>query len=238
MADMGFGLSPDTVRHLAYRIAEKSGRKHPFHDESAGRAWLDGFRRRKARLTIRSPQPLSYCRALCSNPETINNFFGKLGAIYGRLNLISKPTLVYNLDETGVTIVHKPGKVIAQLGRRNVYAITSAEKGKTHTILACVSASGYTLPSVMIYRRKRAPPENVREGAVPNTLFCNTDSGWINEHIFMEFFNFFLANIPPTRPVLIVMDGHSSHMTIEVIKKARANNVHLLCLPAHTTHIL
>ena len=30
MADMGFGLSPDTVKRLAHRIAEKSGRKHPF----------------------------------------------------------------------------------------------------------------------------------------------------------------------------------------------------------------
>ena len=53
---------------------------------------------------------------------------------------------VYNCDETGVSIVHKSGKVLAKLGRRNVYAITSAEKGKTHTILSCVSASGYVLP--------------------------------------------------------------------------------------------
>ena len=28
------------------------------------------------------------------------------------------------------------------------------------------------------------------------------------------------------------------HMSIELIEKARANDIHLLCLPAHTTHIL
>ena len=238
MADMGFGLSPDTVKRLAYKIVERSGRKHPFRDEKAGRAWFDGFRRRHPKLTIRSPQPLSYCRALCSNPETINDFFGKLGAIYGKLNLISKPMLVFNLDETNVTIVHKPGKVVTELGRRNVYAITSAEKGKTHTILACVSASGYVLPPVMIYPRKKLPPPNVCEGAVPNTLFCNSENGWMNAELFLEFFKFFLANIPPIRPVLILMDGHGSHMSIDVIERARADNVHLLCLPAHTTHIL
>ena len=27
-------------------------------------------------------------------------------------------------------------------------------------------------------------------------------------------------------------------MTLEVIKMARDNDVHLLCIPAHTTHIL
>jgi len=166
---MGFGLCPDTVKGLAFRIVQKSGREHPFQDEKAGRAWFDGFRRRHPRLTIRKPQPLSYCRALCSDPETIKAFFGKLGSIqcvYGRLNLISKPMQVpvYNLDETGVTIVHRPGKVVTEVGRRNVHAITSAEKGKTHTILACVSATGYVLPPMMIYPRKTTPPENVREG--------------------------------------------------------------------------
>ena len=54
--------------------------------------------------------------------------------------LLSKPMNVYNVDESGVTIVHRPGRVVAELGRRNVYAVTSAERGKTHTILACVSA--------------------------------------------------------------------------------------------------
>ncbi len=88
---------------------------------------FEGFLRRHPKLTVRSPQPLSYCRALCSNQSVIDEFFGKLGGVYGKLNLISKPMLVYNCDETGV--VHKPGKVIAQLGRRNVYAITSAERG-------------------------------------------------------------------------------------------------------------
>ena len=34
------------------------------------------------------------------------------------------------------------------------------------------------------------------------------------------------------------MDGHSSHVPIDVIQLARDNDVHLLYLPAHTTHIL
>ena len=46
---------------------------------------------------------------------------------------------------------------------------------------------------------------------------------------------FFLENIPPVRPVHVIEDGHATHISIEL---AHANNVHLLCLPAHTTHIL
>ena len=47
-----------------------------------------------------------------------------------------------------------------------------------------------------------------------------------------------MRNIPPARPVLLVMDGHGSHVSIELIEVAHANDVHLLCLPSHTTHIL
>ena len=104
--------------------------------------------------------------------------------MYGLLNLISKPMQVYNADETGIS---KPGKVVAELGRRNVYAITSAERGKTHTVLSCVSASGHTLPPMMVYPRKKCVPENMREGAVPGTMFVNSETGWINANIFISF---------------------------------------------------
>ena len=45
-------------------------------------------------------------------------------------------------------------------------------------------------------------------------------------------------NIPSARPVLLVQDGHGSHVSIEIIEMARVNDVTLLCLPAHTSHIL
>ena len=46
---------------------------------------------------------------------------------------------VYNVDETGISVAHKPGKVLTALGRKHVYSITSGEKGKTHDYSVCVS---------------------------------------------------------------------------------------------------
>ena len=111
MADMGFGVSREGVMGMAYTIVTKSQRKHPFSKDTAGRAWFEGFPRCHPKLTIRSPQPLSYCRALCANRETLSDFFGKLGAIYGKLNLISKPMQIFNSDQTSVTILFKPRKL-------------------------------------------------------------------------------------------------------------------------------
>ena len=210
MSEMGYGLSRETVLRMAFKIAEASPRKHPFRNETAGRAWMDGFRRSHPKPTIRTPQPLSYCRAMCANRETFDDFFGKLGKLYGKLNLISKPMHMYNCDETSVSIVHKPGKVLAELGRRNVYSITSVERGKTHTILSCVLASGHVLPPMMIFPRKKAVPQAYREGAVANTLFKYSESRWINGELFVEWLEFFIENIPPARPILLIQDGHGS----------------------------
>ena len=39
MADMGYGLTIEDVKMVAYRIVAGSGRSHPFKEGSAGRDW-------------------------------------------------------------------------------------------------------------------------------------------------------------------------------------------------------
>ena len=237
MADMGFGLSRSDVMVVAFKIAEASGRKHPFADGAAGRAWYDGFISRHPQLTLRSTQSLSHARASCANREIISDYFGKLAAVCAKLNVLMKTMNIFNMDETGVTIIHKGGKVVTEVGRRNVWAITSGEKGKTHTIITCVSASGYVLPPFLIYPRQRIT-ENLKEGAIAGTVFHCSDSGWVNAGLFLVWLQFFAQSIPLSRPVLLILDGHSSHVSIEAIEFARSNDIHMLCIPAHTTHII
>ena len=41
----------------------------------------------------------------------------------------------------------------------------------------------------------------------------------MNTALFLQWFQFFLVNIiPPPRPVLLIMDGHSSYVLIDVIE--------------------
>uniref|UniRef100_A0A1X7TY21 HTH psq-type domain-containing protein n=1 Tax=Amphimedon queenslandica TaxID=400682 RepID=A0A1X7TY21_AMPQE len=108
MSEMGYGLSRETVMSIAYKVAGKLKKQHPFTGESAGCSLLDGFRHRHPNITICPPLPLSYNRAVSANIDSVNDFFGKIGGIYGRLNSISKPTCVFNADESGVSIVHCP----------------------------------------------------------------------------------------------------------------------------------
>ena len=46
----------------------------------------------------------------------------------------------------------------------------------------------------------------------------------------------FFKHAVSERPLLLLLDGHSTHYQLEVIRYARQNKVLMLCLPPHTTH--
>ena len=163
MADMGCGLSKDDILRTAFQILEKSKRPHPFKDGLAGKSWLQGFLNRHS-LTLRSPWPLSHARARSATDEVVNDFFEKLGGIFARLNLLSKLMQIYNIDETGINVVHNLGKIVAEIGCRKVWSVILAEQGRTHTVLTCVNASGQSVLSMIIFLRKRMK-EDLKNGA-------------------------------------------------------------------------
>ena len=91
-------------------------------------------------LTLRKEEALSYMRARSAQDKVVEEFFAKLAAVLARLNLLSKPMLIYNADETGFSKVHKPQcKVLARRGQRTVWGVISGERGRTHTLSVWVN---------------------------------------------------------------------------------------------------
>ena len=39
-------------------------------------------------------------------------------------------------------------------------------------------------------------------------------------------------------PVVLFFDGHHSHKSLELLKVTRSNDIHLVCLPPHVTHLI
>jgi hypothetical protein len=60
-------------------------------------------------------------------------------------------------------------------------------------------------------------------------------SAWISH--FIEFVRR-LGGISPERRHLFILDGHNSHVTLEVVQEAKSAGLDLLMLPSHTTHAL
>ena len=60
-------------------------------------------------------------------------------------------------------------------------------------------------------------------------------NGWMDQELFAEWFlHHFLEHAVSSRPLMLLLDGHSSHYTLELVKLAAAQDV-IFCLPPHTT---
>ena len=60
---------------------------------------------------------------------------------------------------------------------------------------------------------------------------------WIDQELFhFRLQDHFLTHAGSHRPLLLLLDGHSSHFSPATIRFAKKNDVAMFCLPPHTTH--
>ena len=151
MKNRFYGLGLTDLRRIAFELAEKNNVAHPFNKQAkaAGEDWAAQFLKRHPGLTLRSPEATSMTRLSGFNRVQVDRFYALLKG-----ELESKkfqPQRIYNVNESGITTVQTPGKILAKKGGKQVGRIVSAEKGVTTTIV-CV---GDFVPPMFIFKRKR-----------------------------------------------------------------------------------
>ncbi|KAJ8941970.1 hypothetical protein NQ314_010190 [Rhamnusium bicolor] len=231
-----YGLTRRDIRIMAVR----NGLDHPFKKEIAGRSWLDAIlRRHKKIISLRRPTGTSFVRALGFTSENASRFYDNLEKEYNSHNF--SPHRIFNVDETGLSIVQsKIPQVIGRKSKRQIAAITSAERGSLVTFIASMSAGGQFIPPMLIFPRKNRNDQLMR-GAPPGSIYAVHPSGWIQQNLFTQWFQHFISFVKPSAedPVLLVLDGHYSHTrNVNVIRLARENNISIISLPPHSTHKL
>lgn len=171
-----FGLTTYDIRRLAYDVAENLKIPHPFSKTSkiAGKDWLKGFMKRHS-LSVRVPQATSMTRLVGFNKPRVDNFFSIYKEILTKFEF--RPSTIWNMDETGVTTVQKPTKVVTEKGKKQVGKVTSGERGELVTTLCCMNAVGNFIPPMFIFPRK-IMRESFMEGAPPQSIGDVSDSGW------------------------------------------------------------
>ena len=104
----------------------------------------------------------------------------------------------FNMDETSKSSVLKWSKIISIRGKRQVGAVTSAERGTNTTGVYCLSATGRYIPPMLIFKRKRIA-DALKVGAPEGTAFACTESGWIDSDSFVEWLRHFIKLVKPTK---------------------------------------
>ena len=237
---MYFGLSPKQVQRLTLKCALVHNKNIPAawrRDEMAGCNWFSAFMKQNPTLSIRSPQSTSIARSMAFNRPVVKVFFDKLAETMDRYKFNCSD--VRNMDETGVTTVSKPSKVVAGKGSKQVGAVASAERGALVTVACAVNAIGHSIPPMFIFPRVNYYDHFLRDGPI-GSAGCGNKSGWMTEDEFLQFMKHFVRHVRATKDmkVLLLLDNHASHLSIKTIDYARDNGVVMLTFPPHCSHKL
>lgn len=239
-SDIYHGLTVREVKKLAYQYALSVGKKIPraWHaNQMAGKDWFTSFLKRKSELSIRIPEATSLARCVNFNKFTVSKFFDNLQHVLNRLKV--GPEDIWNMDETGVTTTHRPDKIVARKGYKQIGRITSQERGTLVTIAAAVSAAGNSIPPYFVFPRVNYKDYFLNGAPVCSAGSCNP-SGWMKEANFLDFLKHFMkyTKCSKEKPVLLLLDNHSSHLSVEGLDFCKENGVTVLTFPPHTSHKL
>ena len=102
------------------------------------------------------------------------------------------------------------------------YSKTFAEKGVTQTVLGCCSADGSSVPPMIIFKDMRLV-EGLYTNAPGGSIVRLSKNGWINSELFLDWMLHFNNSIPPTRPILPLIDSHTAHVGMEEIDFSHQN---------------
>ena len=237
MDKIGHPLGVQEIKMFAWSIAKRSTNPDCFGDNGPSKKWWLGFRKRHKSLTLRKPDKLDRRRSRTAKKSVVKEHFDKLKEALEKADLLDKPEHIFNVDETGIEMNKQSGKVVVDRCTKKHHQESVGDREHI-TANICCSSTGYVLPPMLIFQ-KCFPSTDYSSAGPDDCLYAKSESGYMDGELFLAWFkNIFLPKTAHLRPAMLIMDGHTSHLTIELIDLACKNNVILYCLPPHLTYLL
>ncbi|CAH2097797.1 unnamed protein product [Euphydryas editha] len=237
MEKYGFALSRKEVLQMVGDYVKKNTLITPFKNGIPRKDWFLAFRKRQG-LSLKKPQGIEYARKTAIDPFIVFPYFDLLEKTIRELNLTDKPEAIWNIDETSFSKDPAKTKVVGAKGHAATRVISSPGRDNT-TVLLGANAAGDKAPPLIIYKGKNVWDTWISPDAYPGTSYAATKNGWMETEIFEMFFKkTFIPLINDQRPILLIYDGHSTHVGLNIIEEARKENVTILKLPPHSSHVL
>lgn len=221
------------VREMAGRILVMNGDSAPL-----GKMWLKSFLSRQPRVASIVGRRLESVRAEAAKPALIRDFYQRFERI--RLEHNVRLEDIYNVDETGLALgVCNNHQVLASSKKKKAY-FKSPETREWVTVVECISATGNKLRPLVIFNGGSLQTDWFPSD-IPDWFFTTSQKGWTSNTIGIHWLKSIFD--PDTKPScttyrMLVIDGHSSHASVDFMWHCRMNKIVVLYLPAHSSHML
>ncbi|KIJ53098.1 hypothetical protein M422DRAFT_155463, partial [Sphaerobolus stellatus SS14] len=203
-------------------------------DVNLGKNWMRRFLARYPELNARWRRRIDRHRAMAVNADSINHFFDLLQKIIDKHDL--KPEQVFNMDEKGCMLDIIQGARVLSL-QMNLSVGRLDGNRESVTIIECICADGSSIPPTYIFKGKNLQSTWFENDPI-NANYSTSPNGWTDNELGVywleKVFNQATA-AKSSKPRLLILDGHSSHISYEFVDFARQHNIELLCLPSHST---
>lgn len=243
VAKAGFPITKTALLDTVAKLIKEINRDTPFINGRPGRKWFQGFLRRHPTISLKSAEKLTGYRGLLTEAQ-IRNWFAEVFSyleVNNYCDILEDGSRIFNADETAFALCPKTAKVLAPRGEKNVYDVSRTSEKENVTVLITVSGTGNLAPPMPVFPYKRLPADIVR--AIPKGWGVGkSDSGWMTGEVFYEYmcnvFEPWLTEQEIPRPVLFFVDGHKSHLTMQLSNFLRATQIILVALHPNATHVL
>eukprot|EP00105_Crassostrea_gigas_P028411 XP_011450053.1 PREDICTED: uncharacterized protein LOC105344111 [Crassostrea gigas] len=171
------------------------------------------------------------------NREVVSKHFSALGQLVTDLQLDDKPECIWNCDEKGFQFEHSPVSVCARKGSRSLPGRISNSR-ESISVLATINALGVRMPPMVVVKGKtrRSLESFSTADGPPNTVWTFQEKAWMTDARGEQWFEeVFLKYCGPHRPQPLILYSHRSHEVLGLLQMAKANGIHILALPPHTT---
>ena len=230
-ASIGYGKTRKEVMRIAETHVKRKG---VLRKDKITQGWWRNFVSRQGDLSLRKGDNIAHVRMDAINSETINHYFDLLESTLKENGLMCAPSQIY-VDESRMPLDPKAPNIVAETGTKKVHYRSTGRKGQI-TIVACGSTAGQILPPTIIFEAKKVNSA-WSSGELPGTTYGCSDKGWITTDLFESWLSdHFLEHAVSARPLLLLLDGHSTHNQPEVVRFVKEKKVIILCLPPHAMH--
>lgn len=229
----GMGLSKNEVLQLIGRYVNENKIETPFKNGIPGNDYFIRFKR-DFKLSQKKPQCVEVARKRSMDPFIIYDYFNLL-----KENIENVPaSQIFNIDETSFCLDPSRVKVVGEKGKA-AHRTTSGPGRENITVLLGGNAAGEKLPPLVVFKGKNIWDTWISKEEYPGMTYSATSNGWMETETFTNYFeNNFLQNIGTEKPVILIYDGHASHISLPLVEKAVDNGVVIIKLPPHSSHLL
>lgn len=241
-AGRGFPRSASQILHEVGNIVNTFERPTGFVKEKPSSGWLHKFLARMS--SLKKMKAMNIAMASASITEVslrayfarIKNYLEKNG--FDQILQLKRQNL--NADETYLNFGARSSVVIVPNETQRA-ANLGPDIKKSMTVMFTACADGTLLDPFVLYPNIRLPPL-VADSMPVDIKYGKNPTGWMDSVLFLEFLEKCVVSkihsgeLEP--PIILWVDGHSSHISMAVCEYCRLYSIILITLFANATFIL